>query len=432
VATVALTGVVGKKLIGDFESSANRLLQDAGQQGDIMEAMLGNELRVATQNMSLAMADQQDKFFQELSPQLQSAFQLMNGLIEQVNATTGRAQSIAEAANIDLIDFTNRLPFTSKVDYYLSSVKGLTQVHTDTDYQILVRGLGFGFDPPGRSHTLTVLVNGKPLGAPLVTRTSDIEERVVVPHDLLEPLFSDDTVSTVQLKLVDDLTFKRHFLGVMPYDDVSQQATELALVLMPRYAGTVAGVETKQVSQMDPAIHTASLQHVTNNCHPDQPCDWNQQWTGANDEVATNVRYACEGQCGWDYALHRAVVDRTHNSYAPDYDVLNDGHTVVVYRHNDGEHSTSVTHYIDYRKMVKMAQESPLVPVKVAFNKPFTLLLDPSNTECQYALTGKLVTKQTPYVDSGSRGSSADKLLVVQSVARVGNQCRVTLSVNIP
>ena len=426
VATVATAGVVGSKLIGQFEDTANRLLQNAGQQGDIFASKMGDEMRVATENLRLALGDEQDKVFEQISPPLQEAFLSMNKMIDAVNSASGKAVSISEVANLDLIEFTNRLPFTRKVDFYVSSVRGLTQSYADTDYQLDIRGLGFGFSPSDRKYSVKVTFGNTAIPAAQISAVAANDTMVTLPHSLLEPMFSSDKTQIVKAAIDVTVVKDSRFLFIFPDHETNHYSIELSVALLPKFPGTLTGTEPLKKMVIDPAIHTTSDVHSypAGACHTDSPCKWSKEIDLAQDEYATGVRYDCTGQCGWDYNLR-------HGGYSVDFDILNDGHKVMIYRHNDGDHATTVTHYVDYRKMVPQFAQQGIGPTPIAFNKPFSIDLDPQDGDCAFAVTAQLVTRQAPYLDSGM-GESADHLLVKQSVARMGDHCRVTMILNQP
>jgi hypothetical protein len=243
-----------------------------------------------------------------------------------VNQASDKAVSIAEAANLDLIEFTNRLPLTEKVDFYLSSVRGLTQSYADADYQLELRGLGFGFAPAGRQYSVKITLGDAELPATQVQALAANETRVKIPHTSFEPFFKDDKVQIVKAKVALTVTKETRFLLIFPNHETNQYSAELSLVLLPRLPGTVTGKEPLRTMVLDPTIHTTSVVHHTQNCHPRQPCDWTQEVDLAADEYAVNVRYGCSGQCGWDYA-------KRHGGNGIDFDIVNDGHKIVVYRH---------------------------------------------------------------------------------------------------
>src|SRR5262245_48385089 len=89
--TIALAGKAVVDLIKQFEETANRVLQNAGQQGDILASTFGNQLRVATRNLDIALADQQSTLFDNLSPVEQGLFVQLNQIIETANKSVGQA-----------------------------------------------------------------------------------------------------------------------------------------------------------------------------------------------------------------------------------------------------------------------------------------------------------------------------------------------------
>jgi hypothetical protein len=424
VATVATSGVVAKKLLNQFEDASNRLLQNAGQQGDILASKLGDELRVATQNASIALASQQNKLFEQLKPDEQQLFIAMNSMIEVANKATGRATTLAEVANLNLIEFTNRVPFTRKVNFYLSSIDGLTQPYSHTPYDLHLRGLGVGIAPGDRKYSIHVSVGGKELPPNAIRAISATDSDIEIPNEFLEPLFQENKAAQVSLVLRSEVTTDEKIMLIIPHTVTKTYEVPVLLILLPKSPGSLKGTEPLISQVLDTTVHTTSITHHTVGCHTDHPCDWNQTLDLALDEFAFNVRYSCAGQCPWDYKYRPHAAG---HEYEPDFDILNDGHKVVVYRHNDGEHDTTVTHYVDFHKLIPLVQPHNLGPYKLKYGEPLIIDLDPANSDCAYQLNGELVTKQTPYIDS-AMAESAEHLLVKNSVIHFGNHCRVTLT----
>jgi hypothetical protein len=120
-----------------------------------------------------------------------------------------------------------------------------------------------------------------------------------------------------------------------------------------------------------------------------------------------------------------------HGGYAPDFDILKNGHSVTVYRHNDGEHTTTVTYYVDYKKRTLTPGSKDISPRKINFGESISIDLDPENTTCSYQLQARLVTKQAPQLDS-TMVQSVDGILVKKGAAIFGDHCRVNVALNQP
>jgi hypothetical protein len=174
-----------KKLLDDFEGAANRLLQNGATQADSLAASFGNQVGVATRNLKLALQDQQDTLFKNLDPQAQQAITALNDMLTVANQSVERAASIAEVANLNLIEFTNRLPFTEKIRFYVNSVKGLSQIYSNADYQMQARGLGFGFAPNDQKYLVTLKIGDKVLPASAVRPLTATDTQFLVPHEML-------------------------------------------------------------------------------------------------------------------------------------------------------------------------------------------------------------------------------------------------------
>lgn len=218
IATVALSGFVVSKLLDQFEGTANRLLQNGSTAGDALSTKFGNELRVATKNAELALATERDKTFEQLNQSEQSLLISMNAIITAANSAVNTAQTMEEIGNLDLVEFTNRLPFTQKVDFYLSSMKGLTQIHSAANYDLDIIGLGVGLAPGDRSYKVSVKIADITLDGVNLRPQNAKELLVDVPNQTLERYFQDDKVSFVPVELTSTITVHKTTLGIFHSD----------------------------------------------------------------------------------------------------------------------------------------------------------------------------------------------------------------------
>ena len=426
--TIAGGGIVASKLIDQLESTANQIVDRGAQHGDALLSKIGNEMRVATRNLEIAIGDQRDKTLKDLSPSFQTITDEMNGLIEAANNAPNRATTIAEVANLNLLEFTNRLPFlTKKVDFWVSSIVGLSQVHGSGDYKLTVRGIGFGFAPNNEVRSLKVSINGKDLPAGTITPRNGSETQVVVGNDVLEGLFKDDALAQIPMILTSEITKPREcwYCFLFGGDETKTYSVPLKLVLLPKVAGVVTGFETVTKKVQGDQEFKTTIPHQTSGCSTERPCPWNKQISLANDEVAIRVEHSHSGEgCPFSYA------QRTGGDGA-DYDITDDGRKVVVYRFADGEKPCSTTHTVTYKKVVPKNEDKALGPVQISFGRPFSLLMDEANESCNYRLEAKLSTRQVVHIDAGMN-VSADGLLRRIGSAKEGSRCRVTMLMSPP
>src|SRR6185369_11385634 len=88
-----------------------------------------------------------------------------------------------------------------KVEYYLSSVKGLSQIPLRTDYVLSVKGLGFGVAPSHRIYDVELRLEGQALPASAIVALPGHETRITIPHDLLDPQFPADRPKSIKATL---------------------------------------------------------------------------------------------------------------------------------------------------------------------------------------------------------------------------------------
>lgn len=329
-------------------------------------------------------------------------------------------------ANLNLIELTNRLPLTEKVDFYINKVAGLTQPHQSDDFQIEAWGLGFGQDDPKRKYTLTVQVAGKEVPVVQFSRTPPYQLSVRVPFSLLEPHFSDDAIKFVPISITATVSKTVGCKVFFECNETSSSKWELKMTLLPRQPAEVSGAEVVARTALDGVTKTTSVDVRTEGCKPKKPCDWQRTIALAQNERALAVRYACAGQCGWSYNLRKG-------GYDPDYDILEGGTKVVVYRHVDGKSSTTVTHYVDYQTLKTSHLDKPIAAIKAGFGQAFMIKLSPENTACVYRLSVKMATGQSTYIDN-SMTQSPDGLVVRVGTGQgpPGASCTPSFKLNIP
>jgi hypothetical protein len=423
IAGVATAGVAAGRLVEQFEAAADALAVRAGQQDDIVSARMGNELRLAATDLAIALGDRRDTVFELLSQPLQQGFLCLNAMIDVANAESGKAMPMLEFKTLDLLVFTDRLRLGADADFYVASVDGLVQADLGADYQLDIKGPGFGTGPDGKQYSVQVTVGDTILPAEQLQAVGAGETTITVPHEVLAPLFQDGRIALAKVRIDTTVVKKRRVLFFLQTQATATYSAEFSLVLLPRMPGMVTGKEALKSAVKNFAVYTTSVVHQTQGCSA-TPCEWSQEIDLGPDETAIDVRRDCSGQCDADHAK------RTGGA-GTDFDILDGGHKVVVYRRNDGQESTTVTHYVDYRKTGSKSTDSPIGPLPVAYDKPFFLDLKPQNSDCSFAVTATSVTRQSSYLDSGM-AESADHLLVKQGVTQTGGHCRVALVLKQP
>jgi hypothetical protein len=387
--------------------------------------------QVATRTVAIAFSDQENTTIKNLSPAAQQALDSLNGIITTVNSAVGAAQNLEEITDLDLRQLIEQLPLTTNVDFYLSSVKGLSQYPQNGSYVLTATGLGFG-TPPGREkYTVGFTIDGHNVPASAILNLPGHDTRITVPHDLLDGKFPDTT--PIGIKAILNTTVSRPSSCIGNWclsTSTTTYSTPLQIMLLPKTAAVLSGKQT--ISQRVETISSSpkQLEHDTDHCHPGAgACDWHQSQTLSPDEVAVSVTMQHSGAgCPFDYVL------RAHppgHEYDPDFEIGDNGHVVTVYRHNDGDAPCHVTHYITYKTIENKPSDKPLGPFNASFNQPLPIDLDPANPNCSYRLTGKFFTGQSPYIDSGMT-QSADGLIRRISSINIGDHCSVTLLVITP
>ena len=141
VAAVALAGRELKDIIADFQSVAGRLLEDGRTAGNGIVARMGEEMNVTIQNMGLIVASERRRFFEDLDASERSVLSQMNRTIESINNLAAEVKKTEELAFIDIQTVLNSIPAITHLDFYVSSVRGLTLFDGTTFHELTLTGL---------------------------------------------------------------------------------------------------------------------------------------------------------------------------------------------------------------------------------------------------------------------------------------------------
>lgn len=426
IAEVALSGVVVGKLIDQFEETATRIIQTGENSGNALVVSAGNQVHVSIRNAGIMLSDQRDKTFDQLDNGQREFFTQLNTMVRSASGPIDRAVTVLETANLNLIELTNRLPLTHKTYAYMNSAKGLTQPFFGSDFQFSFTGLGFGQDTTGNEYRVSVSVDGKQLDDQDVVRVPPYTLNVRVPAAMLNGAFDDHKVKTAELVVTVNASLSDRCWVLFNCRHTQTSSWPLKVTLLPKKPGKLQGVEIIRGQAPDGTIQTTSVSVTTSGCRTHTPCDWSREVNLADDQRAVGVRYACSGQCGWSYALRKG-------GYAADFDILEGGRKVVVYRHLDGADSTTVTYYVDYQTLKPVVIERSIQPVDLAFGKLNAVALSADNAACAYRFNGKLVTGQEFYLDNGM-SQTPDGLLqrISTGMGPNGAACVPVFALNVP
>ncbi|HWJ30213.1 MAG TPA: hypothetical protein VNS32_27000 [Flavisolibacter sp.] len=426
IAQVPLSGTINS-LIKKFKDASSLLLFEGENRGDALLSSLGNQLEVATQNAQIAFSNEMDKTFDQLNGTGQSYFTQLNLLLKGAEGTTNRAISVLEVANLNLMELNNRLPLTNKVYTYINKIVGLTQMHQSNDYKITISGLGLGQDNDDVRYSWTVKIGDKTLPLSSLSRTPPFDMTVKINRNFLENYFNDSSYSFIPLVINSSIDVKYKCGLVFNCHKTLNAKWNLKLTLLPRYPGVLTGVEILKGEALDGNTLTKSVVVTTPEaCSNDAPCDWSREIKLASNERVIGVRMSCDaGLCPWSSPLRPG-----HGN--PDYDILQGGTSVIVYRHNNAGPVT-ITHYVDYQTIKQFTTEKPLTPVRLQFGQPVVIPLSQENTACAYRLKGKLITGQEFYIDN-SMIESNDKLFTRIGTGNgpSGLTCSPSFVLNIP
>ncbi len=422
IPTIAFAGKTVKDIINELENSGNRLMQNAQTAGNNVASKFGNEILVATQNINYYFGQNIDKTFNNLKIEEQNLFVEINKIIDQFNNLNQTITTVSELTNLDLIEFTNRINLlTRKVDYYISSVNGTTVINSDAGYLLSITGLGFGLTDSRQKYNTTVYVNNKLLPVTSIDLTQRRQMRLNIPNVLIKPLFNDNKIVFIPVKIISEITKP---VGIFGWStSTSKYETNFNLVLLPTIAGEISVSEITATRILDDQVLTQSISRSFQGCKTDQPCEMIESWSCNQNQKIVGVRYACAGQCGWSY-------NKRKGGYDPDYDILNDGTSVTVYRHLDGENPTTVTYYIDYKNYRSDYKTIDNGTIQLKYGDPFDIILNIDNSDCNYSIVGKLKTGQT--INYNNNTISNSPYLKLLGVGRSGNICKASFRLIAP
>lgn len=423
--TVLLGGKVIKDIIAEFESSANRLMQDAQGTGNALIARFGNELNVATQNINYYFGKNTDKiYYDKLKPAEQILLGELNKIIDAFNNTQSNLLSISELTNLDLIELTNRINFlTSKIDYYISSIHGTTLTNSTADYKIVVTGLGFGFSSSNKDYQTSVYVNGILLPVTSIDFSKRRQMSITIPNSFLREMFDPDEITFVKVKVVNQI---RKSVGwIFKRSALSEYETDFNLTLMPAVAGFVVLRQTLTDEILGPKEEFRLISRSFKSCTTKNPCIYNEEWTCPENQRITRVEYQCSGQCGWSYPLHSSV-----KGYGVDYERSNNNKTVNLYRYIDGNNQTTINHYVYYKTLINYYRTIVSDTVYLGYGDLFDIILDEKNIEGNFSLQGQLKTGQLLVTNNNTIKNN--KYLQLEGMGKEAGRFKITLRLKEP
>lgn len=429
IATVALGGYEVKSIIDKFEDASNRLIQNASTNASGLASKFGNELNVATQNASYYFDKNRKKTFEDLSIQEQNIFNQMNGIIDQFNKTRNTITTVSELTNLDLVAFTNNVPFLkSNIYYYISSINGCTITKSDADYFVTVRGLGFGFSDSKTHYETKVFLNNSELSKNLLDLTGRRELKIHLTSSDINKFFLGSKINYIPVTLVSNIT-KPTIFGFR--STTEHDTTKFNIVLMPIKAGYIVIQETVSEEALDYSkVINYSISKTFGPCDNKHECIMSEEWTCADNQRITGVRFEQTSGGPFIYRLRPPKPGEyagPGSEYNPDFDILNDSKTAHVYRRL--QQAGTPIYYIDYVQMKTSYKTITSNPLYFNYGESFEVTLDKKNEDCNYTIIGKLTTGQNININNSTVNSS--QFLRFLGVRKVGENCKATFTVNI-
>lgn len=260
-----------KNILGEFQNTGNRLIGNAQSAGNSVAARFGNELSVAVQNLTYYFGEDLKATLGSLKVEERNLFNLLNNFIDKFNHFDQTLYRISELVNLDLIDLTNRLPLTRKVEYFISSVNGSILINSDdADYKMTITGIGFGLSNGKTKYDTKIYIDSILLSINDLDFTQRRQIIVSIPNNLVKVSFKNKNIAFIPVKIVNEIKkpgglFKSK--KVVPYE------TNFKLTLMPVVAGkvTITEILTEKKITSNPSSHLWSRTFADKQCQTSAP-----------------------------------------------------------------------------------------------------------------------------------------------------------------
>jgi hypothetical protein len=387
--TVILGERMIKDILNDFENTGNRLMQKAQTTDNNVATQFGNEILVASQNVNHYFGQKNEKAFSNLKIGEQKIFVEINKIIDQFDSADQTVTTVSEMTNLDLTEFTKRISALPKTEYYIRFISGTTIIDSEEPYNLSITGLGFGLSDSRKKYNTVVYINETPLPSSAIDLTLRKQMQLNIPNDLIKPFFKDNQIAYVPIKIISKITTPGGAFDLNT--KTGNYETKFNLVLMPAIAGEINISELITYKVLDDRTFTQLISRSFQGCKTKQSCEMAETWHCTAYQKIIGVRYQCGGQCELAYKKRSTTPG---DNYAPDFDILNDGKAVAVYRHLDVENRTTINYFVDYKNYKTDSQTVKNSTVKLKYGEQFDVLLNADNPDRNYSITGKLTTGQ--------------------------------------
>lgn len=484
IVEIPLAGKVVSSILNQFEETATRLINLAGDTGNGLIGRAGEEVHLQIADFGIMLAGQQDKFFEQLDPSMRNALIELNGLVTSVNNLPTQASYLEEFTSLDIQAILNRIPLTHHQEFLVKAIRGYTLTSAN-NRQLTITGLGIGLRETGQGCVLGFMIDGVPIASDALQPGPDEFTLIVsLPENVIANRF--DPIHIIHLPVT--LTCDLHRRGHSQRHEVN-----FDLLLLPINPGTMQLTEFIDSTEPDGIQHDPLMIRKTygpeDHCDPDHPCIMDGSSDAYTKCVQDNqkiigVRYEClvidlanGNACGFSTSfrrgdfnaavvretppcqqlaaasLHvtvaqllqqlpyglgigvigrslidRCVDDRAHNFiYAPDFQITGDNHCASVWRRYDSATAPGViiTYYIDYQQMKKVSQTHTLDPIPLKYGEDIVVSTSEGNQRCDFEARGLVIfTNQTIDINQGSAIHGYPLSLISSSL--VGDRCELT------
>ncbi len=249
------------RIIDRAAQRGNELIAQAENSGNALLAQFGNQLRVASQNALNGLGDLTQKSLADLGQKERVLVLEVERLLGESAKLSDAAFKLKDSTVLDLYTLSGSSVFAQKYAFLVQRIDGLTQIASNGDYKVWITGLGFGPDTSrSRSRTVAFTINGQAVSTAESTPQAFVSE-FVLPGGVLKPLFADDVLRTVSVRVEREVTTSGYFFWNSP----TKHSIAFNLALMPRRAGQADVVYRRPRF----AWTTATTQHVTSWTNPD-------------------------------------------------------------------------------------------------------------------------------------------------------------------
>lgn len=203
-----------KNILKQFEVTANLLMSNANNTGNVLIAKTANELDVTAKNLNLLLEKDLEKTFSSLSTENQKLLNQIESFRLTAEKITNSAFELKDAMIVDIKKVAGDIAPWSKSTFFVQRVDGITQIKQEqADYRIRIMGIGFGFNSDKyESGIKSVTVNGTAISGFTENKLSANESELVISYSMINNQVAEAKNSQMKLLVTVETKVKKGFL----------------------------------------------------------------------------------------------------------------------------------------------------------------------------------------------------------------------------